>query len=58
MLATRYGVAAADLAVGAGWGRMVARKGQDVVDVPLAVVTGERNLVPPHLYDEAEVFFG
>jgi 6-phosphofructokinase 1 len=58
VLATRYGIAAADVAADGGWGRMVARKEQDVVDVPLAVVAGERNLVPPHLYQEAEVFFG
>jgi 6-phosphofructokinase 1 len=58
VLATRYGVAAADLAVGGGWGRMVARRAEDVIDVPLAVVTGERNLVPPSLYAEAEIFFG
>jgi 6-phosphofructokinase 1 len=58
VLATRFGVAAADLAVRGGWGRMVARRAEDVVDVPLAEVTGERNLVPPSLYAEAEIFFG
>ncbi len=36
VLATRFGVAAADLAAAGGWGRMVARKAQDVRDVPIA----------------------
>jgi ATP-dependent phosphofructokinase / diphosphate-dependent phosphofructokinase len=58
VLATRFGVAAADLAAAGGWGRMVARKAQDIRDVPIAEAVSERNLVPVELYREAEVFFG
>jgi 6-phosphofructokinase 1 len=58
VLATRFGVAAADLAAAGGWGRMVARKAQDVRDVPIAEAVAERNVVPVDLYREAEVFFG
>jgi 6-phosphofructokinase 1 len=58
VLGTRFGIAAADLAAAGGWGRMVARKAQDVRDVPLAEAMAERNLLPPELYREAEVFFG
>jgi 6-phosphofructokinase 1 len=58
MLATRFGVAAADLAAAGGWGRMVARKAQDVRDVPIADAVAVRNVVPAELYREAEVFFG
>jgi ATP-dependent phosphofructokinase / diphosphate-dependent phosphofructokinase len=58
VLGTRFGIAAADLAAAGGWGRMVARKAQDVRDVPLAEALAERNLLPPELYHEAEVFFG
>ena len=36
VLATRFGIAAADLAAAGGWGRMVARKAQEVRDVPIA----------------------
>ena len=36
VLATRFGIAAADLAAAGGWGRMVAREGPEVRDVPLA----------------------
>jgi 6-phosphofructokinase 1 len=58
VLATRFGVAAADLAAAGGWGRMVARKAQDVHDVPIAEAVAERNLVPVERFREAEVFFG
>ena len=58
VLATRFGIAAADLAAARGWGRMVARKAQEVRDVPIADAVTERNVVPPELYREAEVFFG
>jgi 6-phosphofructokinase len=58
VLGTRFGIAAADLAAAGGWGRMVARKAQDVEDVPLDEALVGRNLLPPELYREAEVFFG
>ena len=58
VLATRFGIAAADLAAAGGWGRMVARKAQDVRDVPIAEAVAERNVVPVDLYSEAQVFFG
>ncbi len=41
-----------------GWGRMVARRAQEIIDVPLASAVAERNVVPIELYREAEVFFG
>jgi 6-phosphofructokinase 1 len=52
------GLAAVDLASAGGWGRMVARQGQDIVDVPLTDAIRERKVVPLELYREAEVFFG
>jgi ATP-dependent phosphofructokinase / diphosphate-dependent phosphofructokinase len=58
VLGTRLGLAAVDLATAGGWGRMVARKGQDIEDVPLAEAMGPRKDVPIELYREAEVFFG
>jgi ATP-dependent phosphofructokinase / diphosphate-dependent phosphofructokinase len=58
VLATRFGIAAVDLAAAGGWGRMVARKAQEVRDVPIADAVAERNVVPMELYREAEVFFG
>jgi phosphofructokinase-like protein len=58
VLGTRFGIAAADLAAAGGWGRMVARKAQDVRDVAIAEAVTDRNVVPVELYREAEVFFG
>ena len=58
LLATRFGIAAVDLAAAGGWGRMVSRRGQDVVDVPLVEATGPRKVVPTDLYREAAIFFG
>ena len=58
VLGTRLGLAAVDLATAGGWGRMVARRGQDIADVPLEEALGPRKDVPLELYREAEVFFG
>jgi 6-phosphofructokinase 1 len=58
VLGTRMGLAAVDLANAGGWGRMVARQAQDIIDVPLATAVQERKVVPLELYREAEVFFG
>ena len=58
LLATRFGIAAADLAAAGGWGRMIARKAQEISDVSIVEACAERNLVPPELYREAAVFFG
>ncbi|HEV8564556.1 MAG TPA: 6-phosphofructokinase, partial [Actinomycetota bacterium] len=58
VLGTRMGLAAVDLATAGGWGRMVSRRGQDVVDVSLEAANGPRSTVPVELYREAEVFFG
>ena len=58
VLATRLGVAAADLAEAGGWGRMVALRGPSMADIPLAEAVAERKLVPEHLYRLAGVFAG
>jgi ATP-dependent phosphofructokinase / diphosphate-dependent phosphofructokinase len=58
VLATRLGVAAADLAEAGSWGRMVALRGPNMADIPLAEAVAERKLVPEHLYRLASVFAG
>jgi phosphofructokinase-like protein len=58
VLATRFGVAAIDLASKGTWGRMVSLRGSDVVDVPLDEAVAKPKLVPDELYEVAEVFFG
>jgi 6-phosphofructokinase 1 len=58
VLATRYGVAAIDLAAKGRFGRMVALRGITVVDVPLDEAAARPKYVPEKLYEVAEVFFG
>jgi 6-phosphofructokinase 1 len=58
VLGTRFGLAAVELASAGGWGRMVSRAGQEVVDVDLHVARAPRRVVPIERYREAEVFFG
>src|SRR6266550_5233391 len=58
ILATRFGVAAADAASEGRWGVMVALRGTGVVEVPIAEAVATLKSVPEDLYDVAEVFFG
>ncbi|MGI8845934.1 MAG: 6-phosphofructokinase [Thermoleophilaceae bacterium] len=58
VLATRFGVAAAD-AVGAGhFGTMVALKGTEIEQVSIDAALRDPKLVDPALYETAAVFFG
>ena len=58
VLATRFGVAAADLAVQARFGTMVALRCGEMVEVPLVDACAEIRGVPPALYDVARTFWG
>ena len=58
VLATRFGLAAADLALTGKFGRMAALQGDRVVDVSLEEATKELKVVPPEWYDVAKAFFG
>jgi ATP-dependent phosphofructokinase / diphosphate-dependent phosphofructokinase len=58
VLATRYGIAAIDLAAKGSWGRMVALRGASIIDCPLDEAVSDIKRVPEELYDVAEVFFG
>jgi ATP-dependent phosphofructokinase / diphosphate-dependent phosphofructokinase len=58
ILATRYGLKAADLVLEGRFGRMAALHGDDIVDVSLEEATAELKTVPPHFYDVARAFFG
>jgi 6-phosphofructokinase 1 len=53
VLGSRLGVAAADLAVSGAFGRMVALRGTEILDVPLDVVRAEPRGVPPAILDVA-----
>ena len=58
ILATRFGIAAADCVNDGDSGKMVALQGTDIVRVPLEEATRELKTVPAERYAEAEVFFG
>ncbi len=58
VLATRFGLKAADLALGGDFGQMAALRGDDVVAVPLAEATAKLKVVPREWYEVARAFFG
>jgi ATP-dependent phosphofructokinase / diphosphate-dependent phosphofructokinase len=58
VLATRFGLKAADLALAGEFGQMAALHGDDVVAVPLAEATAKLKVVPREWYDVARAFFG
>jgi 6-phosphofructokinase 1 len=58
VLATRYGLKAADLVEQGRFGRMAALHGDDIVDVSLEDATRELKTVPEHWYAVAKAFFG
>ena len=58
VLATRYGLKAADLVHEGCFGRMAALHGDAIVDVSLDEATAELKTVPQDWYDVARAFFG
>ena len=57
MLATRFGLAAADYINDGNFGKMTALKGNEILPVPLSEATSELKLVPPEMYELAKTFF-
>jgi 6-phosphofructokinase 1 len=58
ILATRFGLKAADLVAAGRFGRMAALRGDDVVDVSLEEATAELKTVPDDWYEVGRTFFG
>ena len=58
VLATRFGVHAADLVAEGAWGQMAALRGSEIVSVSLADAVVELKTVPREFYALAESFFG
>ena len=58
VLATRFGVAAVDLAVKGEFGKMVGLRGDKIHAVPLSEAVGKLKTVDMELYEIASVFFG
>jgi ATP-dependent phosphofructokinase / diphosphate-dependent phosphofructokinase len=58
VLATRFGLKAADLVDGKSFGQMAALRGKDVIAVSLEEATAELKTVTDDWYDVARAFFG
>ena len=58
VLATRFGVAAADAVADGDFGKMVALRGTEIERVSIDEALAEPKLLDPALYETAEVFFG
>jgi 6-phosphofructokinase 1 len=58
VLATRFGLKAADLVDQQRFGQMASLQGDRIVEVPLKDATAELKTVPPEWYDVAKAFFG
>jgi ATP-dependent phosphofructokinase / diphosphate-dependent phosphofructokinase len=58
VLATRFGLKAADLVDAERFGQMASLQGDQIVEVPLKDATAELKTVPPQWYETAKAFFG
>jgi phosphofructokinase-like protein len=58
VLATRFGLKAADLVHEGSFGRMASLQGDEIVDVSLKEATAELKRVTPAWYETARAFFG
>jgi phosphofructokinase-like protein len=58
VLATRFGLKAADLVHAGSFGRMAALHGDAITDVALRDATAELKTVPPEWFEVAKAFFG
>jgi 6-phosphofructokinase 1 len=58
VLATRFGVFAADLVLHGKFGHMAALRGMQIADVPLKEATGQVKKLDKKIFEVAKVFFG
>jgi 6-phosphofructokinase 1 len=58
VLATRFGLRAADLVFESSFGMMASLRGDEIVAVPIAAAVAGLKTVPPELYAQAETLFG
>src|SRR5690606_35274287 len=58
VLATRMGMATADLVAEKGWGQMVALHGTEIRRITFDEALGRLKTVPPEQYKEIRVIFG
>ena len=57
MLATRFGIKAAELVLESKFGQMAALKGNDIASVPLKDAVAKQKTLDMRYYEEAKAFF-
>ena len=57
VLATRFGLKAAELVYAGAWGQMAAQRGSETTSVPIAEAVASLKTVPPELFEQASAFF-
>ncbi len=57
-LGVEFGIKAAELVIAKDFGKMVSKRGNDIVAIPLEEAVAKHRLVDKRLYDMAKVFFG
>ena len=58
VLATGFGLKAAELVYAGRWGEMAAQRGSEVTSVPISEAVASLKTVPPELFEQASAFFG
>ena len=58
VLGTRYGIRAFELIDEGKFGRVVALKGNEIIDIPIEEVLGKLKTVDDDIYNIAATFFG
>jgi 6-phosphofructokinase 1 len=58
VLATQFGLKAAELVYAGSWGQMAAQRGAEVTSVPMSEAVASLKKVPPELFEQASTFFG
>jgi len=58
LLATRFGVRAADMVHQGKFGYMPALRGTEIVEVPMVVALKQPKTIDPEILEIAKVFFG
>ncbi len=58
VLGLRFGVKAVDLVIEKNFGQMVAKRGNDIVSIPLEEAVAKLKTVTPEYYETAKIFFG
>lgn len=57
MLGTRFGIYTVGMIKDKKFGRMCAKRGNEIIDIPITEAINKLKTVPPEMYESAKVFF-